>query len=282
MTFNAGLHKKIDLPEETLIQPLEALLSLSAVDVSKDRGQSDRYHIQQLIESLQQKAQVDQQRLAFLEFHYIEVLDEHSGHAPIVLRKQLAESPTLFNEILSVCYRPRHRNESENSSHQPDPQHKCMAEHGFRLLHEWDVVPGTDEHGVVKEEALRAWCMAARRIAAEADLLEICDEHIGQVFARSEQTDDDHSWPCRAIRRVAEEIKTRSLSSGMYCGICNSRGATWRSRGGDLEREEEAKFRRKAELIRFDSPLVAGILDSVADSYHREAARWDDDERWGK
>ncbi len=277
-----ALHKKMDLPEGTLVQPLEALLSLSADDVRRDRGQSDRYHIQQLIESLQQNAQVDQQRLAFLEFHFIEVLDEHSGHAPIVLRKQLAESPSLFNEILSVCYRPRNRDKAEDTSHEPDPQHRYMATHGFRLLHEWDVIPGTDENGVVREVALRAWCVEARRIAAEADRLEICDEHIGQVFARSEQTDDDQSWPCRAIRRVAEEIKTLSLSSGMFCGICNSRGATWRSSGGDLEREEEEKYRRKAELIRFDCPLVAGILDSVADSYHREAARWDDDARWGE
>ena len=101
------------------------------------------------------------------------------------------------------------------------------------------------------------------------------------MFARSKQTDEDQSWPCRAIRRIATEIKTPDLSSGMFCGICNSRGATWRSGGGDLERQEEKKYREMADLIRFDSPFVAAILDSVADSYRRDAERWDEDKRWG-
>ena len=50
--------------------------------------------------------------------------------------------------------------------------------------------------------------------------------------------------------------------------------------GGDQERELEQQYCSKAELIRFDSPFVAGILDSVADSYQREAAWWDERERW--
>ena len=276
-----ALHKKLDLPDETLFQPLEVLLSLGTEGPEKGGRQPNRHDIQKLIESLQQRPGVEQQRLAFLEFHYIDLLNDHFGHSPITLRKQLARSPILFNEILSVCFRPRHRNKDEDESQEPDPQSRYMAQHGFRLLHDWNVVPGTDECGIVHEEELREWCNEARRIAAAGDRLEICDQYIGQMFARSKQTDEDQSWPCRAIRRIATGIKTPDLSSGMFCGICNSRGATWRSGGGDLERQEEKKYREMADLIRFDSPFVAAILDSVADSYRRDAERWDEDKRWG-
>lgn len=276
-----ALHKKLDLQDETLFQPLEMLLSLGTEGPEKGGRQSERHDIQNLIQSLQRRQCIDQQRLGFLEFHFINLLDDHFGHSPITLRNQLAHSPVLFNTVLSTCYRPRHRNNDGEKSQEPDAQQRYMAGHGLRLLHQWNVVPGTDESGIVDEDELRDWCLEARRIAAESDRLEVCDQHIGEMFAQSTQTDNDQTWPCKAIRRIAAEINTSELSSGMFCGICNRRGATWRSGGGDQERQEATRYHEMAERIRFDSPFVAAILDSVADSYVRDAERWDEDELWG-
>jgi hypothetical protein len=155
-----------------------------------------------------------------------------------------------------------------------------MAEHAFHLLHEWNHVPGTVDDGSVDESRLREWCTMARRIAEDSGRLDVCDSHIGQLFAKSKQRDDDGVWPCGAIRHVASEIATDALGSGMSCGIRNLRGAVWRGTGGDQERDLAAEFRERADRIRFDSPFVARILDSVVESYENEAKWWDERDRW--
>jgi hypothetical protein len=51
-------------------------------------------------------------------------------------------------------------------------------------------------------------------------------------------------------------------------------------RGGDKERSLAGEFQKKADRIRFDSPFVAQILDSVVEIYEREARWWDERDRW--
>jgi hypothetical protein len=155
-----------------------------------------------------------------------------------------------------------------------------MAEQAFRLLHDWDCVPGTDEGGKVSEAALREWCHRARSLAEKAGRLEVCENSIGELFGKSQVADEDGTWPCTAVRKVAEEIGADSLGSGMHCDIINSRGAVWRTSGDDQERELAEKFRQRADRIRFDTPFVARVLDSVAQSYEREAQWWAERDRW--
>src|SRR5690606_22859079 len=98
-------------------------------------------------------------------------------------------------------------------------------------------------------------------------------------FARA-GADSDGKWPCDAVRRVIESIGGDSIGSGLYCGIKNSRGAVFRGKGGDQERELAEKFRQRAERIRFDAPFTAGVLDNVASSYDRAARDWDERDQW--
>ena len=165
--------------------------------------------------------------------------------------------------------------EQESTDHQ-----RYMAKHAYRLLHDWSLLPGTNEDDSVDEGQLREWCNDARRIADASGRLEVCDSHIGQLFARCKAKDSDGKWPCTAVRRVAGEIASDSLRSGMYCGIKNLRGAAFRASGSDQERALADDFRAKADRILFDSVFVAEILDSVAQSYDREAKWWDERDRW--
>ena len=139
---------------------------------------------------------------------------------------------------------------------------------------------GTQDDGTVDTNALRGRCTETRHLAEETGLIGVCDDHIGQLFARSKQKDTDGAWPCSAIRSVAGEIATDSLGSGMSCGILNLRGACFRGSGGDQERELANEFRQRADCIRFDSPFVARVLDSVVQSYESEVNWWDERDRW--
>lgn len=277
--LSMAIHKKLKLDPETLLSPLETLVTLPAEQAETQRHRMDGYHIQQIIGALQDCGDVDDSRLIPIEWHFIRLLDEHSKHAPRTLQRHLSSSPEFFNEVLGLCYRSRHDNE-ETESPEPSEHQRYMAEHAFHLLHEWNHVPGTVDDGSIDENVLRDWCIKARQIAEGSGRLGVCDNYIGELFARSKQRDSDGAWPCLAIRRVAGEIASDSLGSGMSCGIRNLRGASFRGAGGDQERGLAAEFRERADRIRFDSPFVARVLDSVVQSYESEAKWWDERDRW--
>lgn len=273
-----ALHQKRVLSPDTLLGPLESLLALPAEKSQEQFRRLDGHDVQSVIEELQRRSDVDQDRLIRIEWHFIRLLDSHSGHSPRTLERYLSSSPGLFNEVLNCCYRsrkPEAQVEENSTEHQG-----YMAEHAYRLLHDWSRLPGTQEDGSVNEDELREWCKEARRIAEETGRTEICDSHIGQLFARCAAEDSDGKWPCTAVRRVAGEIASDSLSSGFYCGIKNLRGAGFRARSSSQERTLAEEFRAKANRIRFDSPFVADVLDSVARSYDREAEWWNERDRW--
>jgi hypothetical protein len=276
--LSSALHRKRVLAPETLFRPLEALLELPGEKSEEQMRQLAAHQIQGVVEELQSRNDIDQDRLIRIEWHFIRLLDGHTGHSPRTLQRHLSSSPEFFNEVLSCCYRskkPEIRDEQSTTD-----QQRFMAEHAYHLLHDWSLLPGTQEDGSMDEAQLREWCEEARRIAEETGRLEVCDSHIGQIFARCQTEDPDGRWPCAAVRHVATRISSESLATGMACGIHNLRGAGFRASGGDQERTLAEEFRRKADGVRFDSPFMAEILDSVAESYDREAAVGDERGRW--
>ncbi len=275
--LSMALYNETELEAETLLKPLESLSLNESEDCDARLGRNDGHHLVQIIEALQKRSDVDESRLLRIEWTYLRLLDRHNSASPRTLEHKLSTSPEFFIEVLCSCFRPH--DHAENETKELSQETKYMAEQGFRLLHDWGRVPGTVEDQSIHEGELRNWCNEARRLAHSCGRLEVCDNYIGQVFAKSRLTDENGSWPCASIRVVASEIKTESLESGLYCGIMNLREAGFRGPSGDQERKLEADFRGRAEKIRFDSPFISDILESVADSYSREAHRWDEIER---
>ncbi len=276
--LSKALHNERTLSEESLFSPLEAILKLSADEQREQLGQNSQYNIQRIIESLQNLEGVDINRLIAVEWHFVRLLDDHSGHSPRTLQSHLGNSPEFFVAVVSFAFRSRNDREQDGLP-EPTPRDRYMEEQAYRLLSDWKVVPGTDQNGKVDEALLRAWCFEVRRLAKEAGRTETCDHLIGTVFSHAPE-DDDGTWPCNVVRRVAEEIGTDDLATGMYCGVMNARGAVFRASVGDQERKLAQQCREKSDRIRFDSPFVARILDSVAASYEREAKSWNVLDRW--
>jgi hypothetical protein len=277
--LSMALHQKRDIPTESLLRSLEAVVELPKGIADRQFHRMDAYRVQEIIAELQRRTDAQRSRMIQIEWHFIRFLDEHSTQSPKTLHNHLASSPEFFHEVLSACFRSRNAAE-EKVDQKPTAHQRYMAEHAFHLLHNWNVIPGTIDAGPVDEQQLDAWCLASRELARNSGREEVCDVQIGEMLARSPQLDPDGSWPCRAIRNVIEKIATKSLCSGLSCGILNSRGATWRDEGGKQERDESKRYRDLAEKIRFDSPTTARVLDSIADSYDREASWWDEQQKW--
>lgn len=277
--LSMALHNKRELSYDALLSPLESLLLLSPERSREQFRQAAGYDIQDIIAELQARNDVPQDRLLRIEWHFLRLLDRHQGHSAQTLQKHLSASPAFFNEVLSCCYPPDESEDQEEE--EATDHHQHMSQQAFHLLHDWDRMPGMKDDGSIDESQLRAWCTEARRISEGLGRLRICDAYLGKLFAKCKSQDADGTWPCTAVRRLASEINSNSFASGMACGIQSLRGAVFRVKdGGSQERSLAQQFREKADRIRFNSPYVAQILDSVVEAYDRQAKWWDEQDRW--
>ena len=124
------------------------------------------------------------------------------------------------------------------------------------------------------------WVTEARGLCREHGRIEIGDEQIGQWLSREASADETH-WPCRPVCDVLEAIASEDMATGFESRVRNGRGVTMRGpyEGGGQERGLAAKYRAWAQARRFEYPFVGRILDAIAESYERDAAREDTDVR---
>ena len=235
----------------------------------------DFYNIQILLEKLQGSPEVDETRLARLEWRLLLGLDRHSL-LPATLQKALARDPTFFIELLTLLYRPRHRQETDAAPDEPDEAKADLARRAWRLLRGWKRVPGTRDDGTVDSDTLLAWLDKTRRQARDIDRLEVAEITIGEMLARA-PGESDGSWPCIAVRAALESCNSTKLEDGFRIGISNLRGAHWRSldEGGKQERELAEKYEDYATACRGRWPRTEAALMRVADDYREQARRQD-------
>ena len=213
-------------------------------------------------------------RLAQLEQGFLSLLDGH-GASPVTLIRYLSEEPKFFAQLIARLFRSNDEQASDTESTEDDRQ---WASHAYRLLMNWDWIPGTRSDDSIDEEQLLRWIETARSLCRESGHIEVADSQIGEMLARWPQPEGENTmWPCEEICDSIEEVGSDELDHGFQIGALNSRGVTTRSPldGGDLERKEAAKYRKWAELCEIDWPRTAASLREVADSYEFHAQRED-------
>jgi len=112
---------------------------------------------------------------------------------------------------------------------EPTDEDRVRGQVAFELLHSWSTLPGlTDEF--LDSEALQAWVLSVREIAADAGLRKIADKHVGQILSFSPDGGDD-LWPHEAVRELIEELANEEIERGFEIQVMNSRGMTTRGYG---------------------------------------------------
>ena len=211
-------------------------------------------------------------QLAELERDFLSLLDGF-GALPTTLIRYLSDDPKFFAQLIALIFRSKDESDTESTEEQ-----QRTASHWYRLLMNWNRIPGTQSDGSVNEDELLQWLESARSLCHDSGHLEVADSQIGQMLAsRAQPKDADAMWPCEEICDAIEEANSDDLDRGFQIGVRNRRGVTTRSPldGGDLERKEAAKYRRWAELCDIDWPRTAASLRSVAASYEFDAQRED-------
>jgi len=268
------LFEKKSIESAVLCNALDAILSVGADD--KQKSAMDLHNVTQTFEVLQERNDVDVPRLARLEFAFSPMLHRYTL-LPRTLHRELATNPSFFVGCLTTLYRPRSARGDSTPPADPDGSKAEKARRIWRLLYDWQTIPGSDEHGQIDEKQLQSWLSAARNLAKDADRLELCDTHIGQVFANSDVDPTDGSIPAIAIRDVIEQLESENLERGYAIGLHNLRGTSTKGiyEGGKQERDIAAVFNRYADAC-VSWPRTASILRGVAGDYLREAVEEDE------
>jgi hypothetical protein len=264
--LNMAMHSKVIFSPEVICNALDVIASSPA---ERNAHSMDAYHVQEAFVFLHKSTDIDESRIARLEFAFLPFLDKHSRCPPQTLHRQLAREPDFFVDCLKLLYNPRGASEKEKP-----PADSAKAERASRIWHllrDWQTIPGSDAAGVISLDALRTWVQTARQKAKEADRLEVCDLTLGELFARGSE-DVDQAKPPVAIREIIEECESDKLEQGFSMGLHNLRGVVSKSlyEGGKQERELEVIFQRYAEICS-KWPRTSAALREVAEDYNRQA-----------
>jgi hypothetical protein len=241
-------------------------------EISKPDGQLDPWAIGQLLEKLQAAENLDQAKLAALEWQLIPLIDSHS-FAPRTLHQKLSSDTEFFIEVLALVYRAE--DETSQDFEKADTEKKRKFEYARKLLTSWSFIPGTQTDSQVDLEILEKWVIDARQKARTARRLKSCDYVIGELLSCSPE--ENGIFPCLAVSHIVEESSSHDLERGLFIGLLNNRGSTWKSitEGGRQERDLAIKYRRFADSQPPQYVRMAKILRDVAKTYENDAERED-------
>ena len=237
----------------------------------------EAYRVSEALKSLDGRTGVSSDEMARLELLFVEALD-YGEHGLPNLERQIAESPTLFVQVLALVFKRNDDGQDPPEWRIEDLRRSGLASAAYRLLDRIERIPGTGSDGKVKAEALLEWVTEARRLCAKHGRVDVGDQMIGQLLSKA-PPEENESWPCLPVCDAMERIASRHIGIGFNVGVQSARGATSRAidEGGAQERELAAKYRVWAKQRAFDYPHVSGVLESVAADYDWQAKREDTD-----
>ena len=243
-------------------------------------GPADQYRlsafdIHEALKSLNERAGVNPEDMAALEFMYLDVIDNSEYGLPN-LEKQIASSPALYFRALTLAFRRHDHGQDPPDWRIDDPERAAtVGSRAYKLLDRVKRLPGTNADGIVDLTALLNWVAEVQRLCEAHDRAVIGDQTIGQLLARIDPDPEDGSWPRAEVCEVLERTAAKEMGVGFCIGVYNARGVHDRAEDGEPERGLSANFRRLANELVFDYPFVASLLEEIGSGYHREA-KWHD------
>ena len=232
----------------------------------------DPYRIQQAFRVLNERRALTQEKLARLEFLYLELFWLEEGGVPN-LEKEIEANPDLFCEAVALVYR---RNGTGADESVPTERERNLAQKAHRLLDKLARIPGHDSEGVLNADRLTDWIVRAQKLCDASGRRYSGDHHIGQLLSKA-PLGKDGVWPCAPVREALEAVLNDDIAEGFHLGVRNSRGAHWRAEGGAQERELAERYEKWAKSSDYSHPKVAAVLRGLASTYQSEG-RWHDRE----
>lgn len=269
-----GQHLNNGQPSNFVIQALEAAVR-EPMPPDGNGASMLSYHVGRLLDRLEADPSVSEDKLVYLEWIYFQAL-RYSQRPARTLHRALARNPQFFVDLLKIIFLPAEESGISENPPKDVEQAQILARQAYDVLHDWTLVPGAGDQGVIDCAVLEDWVKQARQLLAQAGRTDIGDHRIGEILAASVRQPDE-PWPPKGVREVIEVSRSRSLETGLELGVYNRRGVTLRMPydGGEQERNLAQRYHCDAEVLRFDWPRTAAVLDRIAENFERDAQRED-------
>jgi hypothetical protein len=231
----------------------------------------DQYDLSEAFKCLEAAGDLDDEKLAVLEFAYIPAL-QFSERGFAALSRQIAAKPEVFFEFVKLSYKGR----NDNRDSEPTDQERSLASNAWTALHYCKRIPGLRKDGSVDKNELLAWAASARKFCRDADREVVGDQTIGQFLSHA-VVGSDGVWPTEGVRDLLDLDDADEIRKGFQVGTLNNRGVTSRTydEGGAQERELARKFHKNAAALANTYPRLAATIATIQAYYESEARRED-------
>jgi len=282
------VQEKIGFPPELATR---ALMAMTTTD-EPSKG-SDPYAARDVIEWLDDNPAADQNVLCQVEWNYLPLLDRLYDSRPKTLEKRMAAEPRFFCQLIQAVYRSDKKQRSwwkwikrfchftQNvfrfkkawcTEDQSAEKERNIALNAHRLLHGWEIVPGTSPDGGFDGAAFIKWLEEVKRLCTESGHLSIAMSQVGQVLPHT-PPDADGLWIHKSVANAMNAKDATEMRSGFTCKLFNMRGVHSPT-GGREEREIAARHRKEAEALEQRGyHRFATAMREFAEQYERDAER---------
>lgn len=242
--------------------------------------QLEQHSVREAFTVVDASASLGLEQKAGLEFAYVDVLVSRFGREKKKsgisnLEQYVEQRPDFYVQALAWAYKRKDRKEDPPELIAPPERKKAFAERAYKMLEGLSRLPGYGLGTELRHDLLLDWVHKVRTLAGEIGRLDVADICIGRLLSTAPDGADG-VWPCEPVRQVMEDIQSKGITHGASIGRFNSRGAVWRGRGGDQERDLASHYREAAGALEFSHPFVATtLLADLAREYERMAKRED-------
>lgn len=255
--------------DEEPIDSKQAIKALKKALVSdEDKNNRDIYNIRAIIKSLQDDKDIDLKDISSIEWIYLPLLDRHDDLSPRFLERELATNPSFFCELIQKIYRSKNK---DVISGKPSENEKSIASNAYRLLNEWQLLPGSKDDGSFDGQEFVKWVNEVKKITTESGHLDVALIAIGNVLVYA-PSDPEGLWIHHSVAEVLNAKDADKIRQGFRIELSNLRGVHSVDSTGKPEKELADKYIKKANEIEAAGYYrLATTLKELADSYKREA-----------
>ncbi len=197
----------------------------------------NQFDIREAIKDLQKEKNVDINRLFYIEWKFLPLLN-HGDYRPITMERVISSDANRYSEILQLAFKEHSKNKNTSNID------SNIATNAYRLLHQWKLVPGTNDDGYVDSNKLKIWYENMKEVCKEKDRLEVGLSYFGKVLFYSPK-DKSGFW---IDKTVADIINNNEIiRDGYKTEAFNSVGVVnWDENGTEYcEKRDEYKERAK-------------------------------------
>ena len=241
----------------------------------------DPYAIREALETLGERGEIDVGDLAVLEFKYIDALDMKDGKIPN-LEIQIERHPELYIQAVAFAYKRSDKGDDPEELEAMDENHKkTRAIKAYKMLGKLARVPGRDKDGKQNSDEMVNWVRQVRAGCKKLARERGCDLALGKLFSTAPEGEDG-IWPGHPVRDALEQCLNEEMSESLMVAISNKRGAHFRGKGGDQERQIAERFRKQVDALQYTHTKIARVLNRLAETYEHEADWRDAEDVAGK